>query len=121
MADAPLAPEAPARRISWAHRGEAWLAAFSIRVLGLLPLDWASALGGTLARTIGPRLGISKRARLNLKIAMPELGNAEIRAIVRGMWDNLGRVVFEYPHLAKITVYPAELSDGRVEVCGVEH
>jgi KDO2-lipid IV(A) lauroyltransferase len=119
--DEPSVAELPAESVPWRYRVEAWLAATGIRLVGLLPLDWASALGGALARTIGPRLGISKRARLNLKIAMPELGNAEIRAIVRGMWDNLGRVVFEYPHLAKITVYPAELSDGRVEVCGVEH
>jgi len=38
---------------------------------GLLPLDWASAIGGALARTIGPRFGISKRARLNLGRALP--------------------------------------------------
>src|ERR1700745_1398666 len=40
---------------------------------GLLPLDWASAIGGALARAIGPRLGISKRARLNIGRALPEL------------------------------------------------
>jgi KDO2-lipid IV(A) lauroyltransferase len=119
--DEPSAPDSPAQSVPWRYRVEAWLAATGIRLVGLLPLDWASALGGALARTIGPRLGISKRARLNLKAAMPELGDAEIEAIVRGMWDNLGRVVFEYPHLTKITIYPAELSDGRVEVRGVEH
>jgi KDO2-lipid IV(A) lauroyltransferase len=119
--DEPSAPELPAESVSWRYRVEAWFAATGIRLVGLLPLDWASALGGALARTIGPRLGISKRARLNLKAAMPQFGDAEIKAIVRGMWDNLGRVVFEYPHLSKITIYPAELSDGRVEVRGVEH
>jgi Kdo2-lipid IVA lauroyltransferase/acyltransferase len=33
------------------------------------------------------------------------------------MWDNLGRVVFEYPHLLKIKIFP---NDGRVEVVGLE-
>jgi len=121
MADEPLAPEAPAETISWRYRIEAWIAAFGIRAMRLLPLDWASALGGGLARLIGPHLGISKRARLNLQAAMPELSPDRIEAIVRGMWDNLGRVVFEYPHLAKITIYPSERNDGRVEVLGVEH
>ncbi len=67
----------------------------------LLPLDWASALGGWMARTVGPRLGISKRARENLRRAMPELTPTQRERIVRGMWDNLGRVLAEYPHLKK--------------------
>jgi len=75
-------------------------------------------LGGALARWLGPHSGVSKRARTNLRAAMPELGPAEIEAIVRGMWDNLGRVVFEYPHLAKIKVFA---SDGRVEVRGLDN
>jgi Kdo2-lipid IVA lauroyltransferase/acyltransferase len=82
----------------------------------LLPLDAASALGGALARAIGPRLGISKRARVNLRRAMPDLSEAEITRIVRGMWDNLGRVVAEYPHLDAFKVYEP---GGRVTVEGV--
>ena len=112
------APEPPAQTLSWRHRVEAWLAAAAIRLLGLLPLDWASAVGGMTGRAIGPHLGISKRARLNLAAAMPELDDGAIETIVNGMWDNLGRVVFEYPHLAKIKVFPG---DGRVELRGVEH
>ena len=38
-----------------------------------LPIDAASALGGFLARSIGPRLGITKRARRNLEIALPDI------------------------------------------------
>jgi KDO2-lipid IV(A) lauroyltransferase len=114
MAIEQAAAEPPA---TWSYRVEAWLAAAVIRVVGLLPLDWASALGGALARTIGPRLGVSKRARLNLRGAMPELSEQDIERIVRGMWDNLGRIAFEYPHLAKIEVFdPA----GRVEVDGLD-
>jgi len=70
----------------------------------LLPLDWASALGGGVARVLGPRLGISKRARENLRLAMPELTTPERERIVRGMWDNLGRVLAEYPHLKKFRI-----------------
>ncbi|HWB48285.1 MAG TPA: lauroyl acyltransferase [Stellaceae bacterium] len=114
MAIEAAAPE----RVRWDYRLEAWLTAAGIKLLRLLPLDWASALGGALARAIGPRLGVSKRARLNLRAAMPELSDAQIDVVIRGMWDNLGRVAFEYPHLTKIAVFaPA----GRVEVHGWNH
>lgn len=84
-------------------------------VLAAMPLPWASALGGFAARTIGPRAGASKRARINLRRAMPELAESEIEKIVRGMWENLGRVCAEYPHLGKLQIYDA---NSRVEVIG---
>lgn len=108
-------PSPPAR---WNHRLEAAIAAFAGWVVGLLPLDWASALGGALGRWIGPRLGITKRARTNLRHAMPELSEAETASIIRGMWDNLGRVAFEYPHLRRIEVFAP---GRRVEMHGLEH
>jgi len=102
---------------SFAHRLEALGARLLFALFNLLPLDAASALGGFLARTIGPRLGASKRAVINLRRAMPELSEEEIRRIVRGMWDNLGRVVAEYPHLGRFRVYE---KGGRVEHVGTE-
>jgi KDO2-lipid IV(A) lauroyltransferase len=116
MTDDPLAADPPVDKISLTHRIEAALAATCLRLVGLLSVDRASALGGTLARAIGPRLGISKRARINLRMAMPELSEEAIEAVVRGMWDNLGRVAFEYPHLTKIKVFAGD----RVEVRGVD-
>ena len=117
MTDALPPPEAIQPHIAWRYRIEAWLAALLIGALGLLPLDWASWLGGVTGRLIGPRLGITKRARINLRAAVPELTSAEIEAVVRGMWDNLGRVVYEYPHLKKIKVFAGD----RVEVRGLEN
>ena len=117
MTDAPLPPEPAPAPIAWRYRVEAGLAALLIGALGLLPLDWTSGLGGAAGRLIGPRLGVSKRARLNLRAALPELSHAEIETIVRGMWDNLGRVAFEYPHLGKIEVFAGD----RVEVRGLDN
>jgi KDO2-lipid IV(A) lauroyltransferase len=90
-------------------------AAGTILVFGffrMLPLDWASAVGGAIARVIGPRLGISKRARENLRLAMPELAPDAAQRILRGMWDNLGRVAAEYAHLRKFRLFEP---DGRIE------
>ena len=65
--------------------------------------EMASNLGGLVARTLGPRLRVSERARRNLRLVMPELSEPRIAEIVRGMWDNLGRTFAEYPHLGRIT------------------
>ncbi len=111
-------PNIPAETPSFAHRLESWGAALAFGVFGLLPLDCASALGGALARHIGPRLRISKRARRNLGRAFPELSESGIARVVTGMWDNLGRVAAEYPHLREIRVF---VPGGRVETRGLDH
>src|SRR3984893_6822100 len=108
------AAEAP----RFADRLEAWGAALSLGAFKLLPRDCASALGGALARRIGPSLGVSRHARRNISRAFPELSGTEIGRIVTGMWDNLGRVVAEYPHLRKICVFEP---GGPVETHGFEH
>ena len=84
----------------------------------VLPLDWASALGGFLARAIGPRVRLSERARRNLRNTFPDMSKAEMERIIAGMWDNLGRVAAEFPHLSEIDVYSG---DGRVVVEGGEY
>ena len=106
-----------ARRVGLRDRIEALGARLLFGLFALLPLDAASAVGGFLARTVGPWLGVSKRAVINLRRAMPELDEAERRRIVRGMWDNLGRVIAEYPHLAAFEVYR---QGGRVAREGVD-
>lgn len=88
-------------------------------VFRLLPVDAASAIGGLLGRTVGPLTAISRRADRNLRRAMPELSEAERARILRGMWDNLGRVLAEYPHIATIARNSGR--GGRVEIAGVEH
>src|SRR5262249_1972577 len=81
----------------------------------LLPVAWASVFAGWLARAVGPRLGISRRARQNLRRALPELDDARVDEAIRGMWDNLGRVAAEYAHLGKYRVYER---GGGVEMVG---
>ncbi|HEX4026799.1 MAG TPA: lysophospholipid acyltransferase family protein [Rhizomicrobium sp.] len=66
------------------------------RVIGL---SAASRLGGFIGRNIFCWLPPDKVARANLARAFPEKPLAERDAIRRTMWDNLGRVVGEYPHL----------------------
>ena len=100
------------------HPIEAAAALLVYSLFRILPLEWASALGGWLARAIGPWLPISERAVRNLSNAFPEKSPVEIKSIVRAMWDNLGRVAAEYPHLSEIDVYDP---DGPVETSGGEY
>jgi KDO2-lipid IV(A) lauroyltransferase len=80
----------------------------------LVPLDAASAIGGWLGRNIGYHLPVTRRARSNLQRVLPYLSKEEREAIIRGMWDNLGRVAAEYPHLQEFEFGPGQ----RVEVEG---
>lgn len=68
----------------------------------LFTLEKASELGGAFVRKIGVYFPINKVARKNLQIAFPEKTNAEREEIIKGMWENLGRVAAEYPHLKDI-------------------
>ena len=83
-------------------------------LFGLLPLDMASALGGWLARAVGPWLRADRIARRNLARAFPDKSQVEIETILRGMWDNIGRVAGEFPHLE-------QMSTERVELIGQEY
>ena len=114
-----MARKSPARR-----RLDRWVyyplqAALLYLLYGLfavLPVDAASALGGWIGRTVGPRLATpNRRALHNLAMAMPALSESEKRRIIRGMWDNLGRTIAEYPHLQRLG------GPERLEIVGSEH
>src|SRR5260370_42569032 len=85
-----------------AHRIEAVGAGLMFGFFRLLPVDAASAVGGWLGRLVGPRLGLTKRAQINLQRALPYLGDAEARVGVRGVWGNLGPGTAQYPQLREI-------------------
>lgn len=96
------------------HVVEAAIARVAFTILRLLPVRVASALGGGLARAVGPHLKASKIARENLRRVFPEKSDEQREQIVRQVWDNLGRNVAEYPHLKTIVAK-------RLEIIGGEH
>ncbi len=116
MTDAAASPAARPLKLSERIEGAAAVALMG--VFKALPIDLASGFGGVLARAVGPLLGISKRARRNLEQAMPELSAAEREAVVRKMWDNLGRVIAEYPHIGRMKCF---VPGTRLPVTGLEH
>jgi KDO2-lipid IV(A) lauroyltransferase len=99
------------------HPSQAILAWLLNAFFSILPLDWASALGGWIGQKIGPRLRATQTARRELNNVFPLLSTLEIEDIINGMWGNLGRTVGEHPHLAKFNPY---IKNSRVEVIGGE-
>jgi Kdo2-lipid IVA lauroyltransferase/acyltransferase len=61
-----------------------------------------SNMAGAVMRFIGPRLREHRIGRDNLRAAFPNKSDAEIEAILGGVWDNLGRVGAEIAHLDHI-------------------
>lgn len=66
-----------------------------------LPVEVASSLSGRLWRFVAPRLSRHRRALMHLAAAFPDKDRAELEAIARAMWDNLGRTFAEAFHLAE--------------------
>jgi KDO2-lipid IV(A) lauroyltransferase len=95
------------------HRLEAGLLWLVYHGLRLMPVDAASGLGGFVGRAVGPRLSVSRRARKNLQAALP---GQDHDAIMRDMWDNLGRIAGEFPHARTFLDDPR-----RMEICGLHH
>ncbi|MCB9964414.1 MAG: lipid A biosynthesis acyltransferase [Rhodospirillales bacterium] len=80
----------------------------------MLPVTVASALGGRIARFIGPKLAVSRKALRNIEQAFPDQPPETYMHILNGMWDNLGRVYAEYPHLETIARH-------RTHIQGIEN
>ena len=73
---------------------------------------------GWTMRTIGPLLPENKIGRANLVAAFPEKSAAEIDTILRGVWDNLGRMGAEFAHLDRLWDFDPKQPDrrGRIEL-----
>ncbi len=97
---------------------EAVLVLFLLVLSRLLPMDAASALGGWIGRKIGPWTRFADVAYHNLRRAFPDKTEKEITRIFLEMWENIGRVVFEYPHLSKLQ---RRGQTSRIEWVGTEH
>lgn len=82
------------------------MARTALRLLRALGPSAASNVCGAVARAIGPLLPVSRIADMNLRLAMPEQDQPARRAIVRGVWDSLGRTLGELPHLGALPETP---------------
>jgi len=95
------------------------LARLLLGFFGVLPRRIAYLAGGALGRA-GYRLAARQRkvAFHNLTLALPDLSEDERVRIVKGVFDNLGRLLVEFSHFPKLN--PDNIPD-LVEYEGLEH
>ncbi|MPZ56323.1 MAG: lipid A biosynthesis lauroyl acyltransferase [Rhizobiales bacterium] len=93
-----------------------WLAVGALRVARWIKADVMIDAAGWLLRKVGPLLPEHRVGRANLAAAYPEKSAAEIDGILRGVWDNLGRVGAEFAYLDRLWDFdPAQPENSRVE------
>ena len=81
----------------------------------LLPVAIASAVLGNFLGFVGPLTPWQSRARRNLTLALPCHDHQAQTDILKKMWDNLGRMLGEYPHIGRL------VTTDRVEFVGLDH
>lgn len=74
-----------------------------LKLLRLTNPDTMANVAGWFMRTIGPLLPENRIGRANLTAAFPEKSPAEINAILRGVWGNVGRMAAEFAHLDRLS------------------
>jgi KDO2-lipid IV(A) lauroyltransferase len=81
------------------------LAVGLLKAIRLIDVDAMSNFAGALMRRVGPWLPEHRTGRTNLAAAFPEKSADEIESILRGVWDNLGRVGAEFAHVDRLWDY----------------
>jgi KDO2-lipid IV(A) lauroyltransferase len=82
-----------------------WLAIAALHAVRWANADTMADAAGWFMRTLGPWLPEHRVGRANLTAAYPDKPAEEIEHILRGVWDNLGRVGAEFAHLDRLWDY----------------
>lgn len=99
--------------LAWRLEGAAF--AGLIGLMRMLGLERASAVGGWLLKTLGPKTSTQKTVMRNLRIAFPDMPQAEREALALAQWEQTGRTFAETMVMDQLT--PAS---GRIEIVGLE-
>ena len=83
-----------------------------IGFMRLMDVERASALGGWLLRTLGPKTGVQKTVMRNLRIAYPEMSPEARERLALDQWEQTGRA------FAETAVMDRLVAEGRIEVVG---
>jgi len=96
------------RAKAWFDAAIGWTAVGLLRLLRLPNRKRMSNLLGRMMRAVGPWFPEHKIGRENLVAAFPGKSPDEIETILRGVWENLGRVGAEFAHLDRMKVLDFE-------------
>ena len=104
------------QRLQWRLETVAWDVIYWWPMKALGP-DRASNFLGWLIKKLGPLMSQHKTILRNLRLAFPQLPEAERVKLAKLAWESVGRTAGELPHLPKINPYDGD----RVEVVGAEY
>ena len=96
------------RTKAWFDAAVGWTAVALLRLLRLIDRKRTSNAVGRIMRAAGPWFPEHKIGRDNLVGAFPDKSPEEIETILRGVWENLGRVGGEFAHLDRMKVLDFE-------------
>jgi KDO2-lipid IV(A) lauroyltransferase len=92
------------------------LAIALLKLLRRIDPDRMVDFAGWLMRALGPWLPENRIGRDNLTAAFPEKSAVEIETILRGVWDNLGRMGAEFAYLDRMWDFDPEHPErGRIK------
>jgi KDO2-lipid IV(A) lauroyltransferase len=114
---APTRDPGPRAALHW--RLEAGLAQLAVAFLCALPERTAlglGTLGGRAALRLSPRY--RERARTNVRIVFPDWSAAQVDALLRANFAEMGRIVVEWARHSRLS---PEALLSRVEFAGLEH
>ena len=69
---------------------------FLFIIFKILGIKFASNFGSLLGGILGPFFRSKKKIKLNIKKALPDVGEKNIDEIAKKMWKNYGRILSEY-------------------------
>ncbi len=78
-----------------------------LAIFSVLPVDVASFIPGKLMRLVGPMTSRHGKTKSILSRFLPGISEAEKQRIALSMWENMGRVIGELPHIRRIIDDPA--------------
>ena len=80
------------------------LAIGALRAVRAVDRRRMSDFAASFMRAVGPRLREHRIGQANLAAAFPEKSATEIETILRGVWDNLGRIAAEFAHIDRLRI-----------------
>ena len=80
---------------------EAIIVKFGLFFFYALSPKKASDIGAIISKFVGKKIAVHNLAYKNLSKALPNLLQQDKEKILDEMWKNLGRIVAEFPHVAK--------------------
>jgi KDO2-lipid IV(A) lauroyltransferase len=88
----------------------------AVAIVRAVPLDTIAPIAAILSREFWIRNKRHRRALANIAKAMPELSPERREAIIRSMWENVGRVIAEAAHAHRFIAEPNRLDPVDMEI-----